>query len=181
MLNIHQQVKYIKMVFVGDVMVGKTRFIKFVNKIPYDYIPCVFDNYNLEYTIDSRKVICIFWNTACAEDYDRIRPLSYPNTNVFVLCYALNNPESLQNIYSKSSRDQGPHSSGHPIYHPRHEERPGALSRNIERSSYNLDEDEGERQLGLLHCNQLQHQIGLGPGLKGRAGALRGNEQTISL
>ncbi|CAL5984749.1 Rac/Rho-like_protein [Hexamita inflata] len=89
------------MVFVGDMMVGKTRFIKFINEIPYDYIPCVFDNYNLEYTIDNQKVICIFWNTACAEDYDRIRPLSYPNTNVFVLCYALNNPESLQNIYSK--------------------------------------------------------------------------------
>ena len=41
------------------------------------------------------------WDTAGAEDYDRLRPLSYPSTDVFLLCFSINNSASFELIQSK--------------------------------------------------------------------------------
>lgn len=35
------------------------------------------------------------------ESYDRLRPLSYPNTDCFLLCFSVVNPESFENIKKK--------------------------------------------------------------------------------
>ena len=32
------------------------------------------------------------------EDYDRLRPLSYPDTDVFLICYSVGAPASLENV-----------------------------------------------------------------------------------
>lgn len=42
-------------------------------------------------------------DTAGQEDYDRLRPLSYPQTDVFLLCYSVASPASLANIKPKWS------------------------------------------------------------------------------
>ena len=41
------------------------------------------------------------WDTAGQEDYDRLRPLSYPNTDCVVLVCSVDNPYSLTNIKAK--------------------------------------------------------------------------------
>ncbi|KAG0261761.1 Rho GTPase [Actinomortierella ambigua] len=41
------------------------------------------------------------WDTAGQEDYDRLRPLSYPESDVVLMCFAVNNPPSLDNITEK--------------------------------------------------------------------------------
>lgn len=41
------------------------------------------------------------WDTAGQEDYDRLRPLSYPDTDVIIVCYAVDNPDSFQNVAEK--------------------------------------------------------------------------------
>ena len=41
------------------------------------------------------------WDTAGQEDYDRLRPLSYPDTDVILMCFAIDNPDSLENIRDK--------------------------------------------------------------------------------
>lgn len=41
------------------------------------------------------------WDTAGQEDYDRLRPLSYPGTDVFLVCYSIINPSSLNNLKNK--------------------------------------------------------------------------------
>jgi Ras family protein A len=41
------------------------------------------------------------WDTAGQEDYDRLRPLSYPNTHTVLICFSVENPESFENIEQK--------------------------------------------------------------------------------
>ena len=42
-----------------------------------------------------------FWDTAGQEDYDRLRPLSYPDADIILICYSVDIPESLDNIAQK--------------------------------------------------------------------------------
>lgn len=47
------------------------------------------------------KVELALWDTAGQEDYDRLRPLSYPDSDVIVMCFGIDNPDSLENITEK--------------------------------------------------------------------------------
>lgn len=41
-----------------------------------------------------------FWGTG-QEDYDRLRPLSYPQTDVFLVCFSVVSPASFENVKEK--------------------------------------------------------------------------------
>ena len=68
---------------------------------PVDYIPTVFDNYEAQVDSSEGRVALALWDTAGASDFDRLRPLSYPMTDVFVICYAVNNPVSFDNVRNR--------------------------------------------------------------------------------
>jgi len=41
------------------------------------------------------------FDTAGQEDYDRLRPLSYPQTDVFLVCFSVISPSSYENVKEK--------------------------------------------------------------------------------
>ena len=47
------------------------------------YVPTVFDNYTANIMVNNQAYTLNLWDTAGSEDYDRLRPLSYPETVIF--------------------------------------------------------------------------------------------------
>ncbi|KAJ1562180.1 GTP-binding protein Rho1, partial [Nowakowskiella sp. JEL0078] len=41
------------------------------------------------------------WDTSGYEDYDRLRPLSYPNSHVVIITFSIDSPDSLENVMEK--------------------------------------------------------------------------------
>lgn len=55
----------------------------------------------LLFSFGYQQVELALWDTAGQEDYDRLRPLSYPDTNVILMCFSVDSPDSLENIPEK--------------------------------------------------------------------------------
>ena len=90
----------VKMVLVGDGAVGKTSLLMTYAE-PGNYpifTPSVFDNFSTGLEVDKTFVNLALWDTGGGEEYARLRALSYPETDVFLICYSIGSPASLENI-----------------------------------------------------------------------------------
>jgi hypothetical protein len=68
------------------------------------YIPTVFENYVTQVTFEGKVVELALWDTAGQEEYDRLRPLSYPESDVILIVFSVDFPVSLANVQDKVRR-----------------------------------------------------------------------------
>lgn len=65
------------------------------------YIPTVFENYVTQVHFEGKQIELALWDTAGQEEYDRLRPLSYPESDVILVVFSVDFPTSLANVLDK--------------------------------------------------------------------------------
>ncbi|KAJ6478250.1 cell division control protein 42 [Mycena sanguinolenta] len=97
----------IKCTLLGDDGVGKTCLLTSYadKKFPTEYVPTVFGGYaitimvgDVPYTLG---VFDTFAGSSWDRDNERLRPLSYPQTDVFIVCFSVGMPVSFHNVKHK--------------------------------------------------------------------------------
>lgn len=93
----------IKVVLVGDGAVGKTSLVVSysTNGFPGEYVPTAFDNYNVVVNVDGQPLNVQLCDTAGQDDFDPLRSLCYPETDVFLVCFSVVCPSSYHSVASR--------------------------------------------------------------------------------
>ena len=97
----------LKLVVVGDKKVGKTcLLLRYVtNTFPgeEDYVPVVLDDQSIIHTVDGETISLTLVDTTVRDhNYgSSLRPLCYPQTDVFIICFSLVNDTSRENVHAK--------------------------------------------------------------------------------
>ncbi|KAK1800334.1 hypothetical protein P4O66_005482 [Electrophorus voltai] len=93
----------LKIVIVGDGGCGKTSLLMVYAKgdFPETYAPSVFEKYVTMVTHGGKEIQLNLYDTAGQDDYDRLRPLSYQDANLVLICYDVTNPTSFDNVLIK--------------------------------------------------------------------------------
>jgi len=94
----------VKLVVVGDGAIGKTCLLVVYAKgtFPEQYIPTVFENYTKGVNHPEHGDVSLaLWDTAGQEEFDQLRPLSYPGSDIVFICFSLVDEESLLNTRDK--------------------------------------------------------------------------------
>ncbi|XP_036972280.1 rho-related GTP-binding protein RhoF [Acanthopagrus latus] len=93
----------LKIVIVGDGGCGKTSLLMVYAKgdFPEKYAPSVFEKYVTTISLGGKEIKLNLYDTAGQEDYDRLRPLSYQEANLVLICFDVTNPTSFENVLIK--------------------------------------------------------------------------------
>lgn len=93
----------LKIVIVGDGGCGKTSLLMVYAKgdFPETYAPSVFEKYTATVCLGGKEIRLNLYDTAGQDDYDRLRPLSYQEANVVLVCFDVTNPTSFENVLIK--------------------------------------------------------------------------------
>ncbi|KAK4446684.1 P-loop containing nucleoside triphosphate hydrolase protein [Podospora aff. communis PSN243] len=116
MLTTSQQ--NVKVVIVGDSLSCKTKLIlRFTTpKLPDEpIVPTVFDNYTAVVKFRNLEHHIAIWDSSGSDDYDRLRPLSYPQTDVFIICARIPRPTMFSNVQDKWIPDIKEHNPNSPF------------------------------------------------------------------
>lgn len=75
----------------------------------------MFNNYSVRLLVDEKPINLELYDTAGQEDFDNLRPLSYSDTNVFLLGYSISAPDSFANITSRWMKELEKQAPGVPF------------------------------------------------------------------
>ncbi|KIX04875.1 uncharacterized protein Z518_05746 [Rhinocladiella mackenziei CBS 650.93] len=103
-----------KLVLLGDGACGKTSLLNVFTRgfFPTVYEPTVFENYVHDIFVDNIHMELSLWDTAGQEEFDRLRSLSYDDTQAIMLCFSVDNRGSLENVSTKWIAEINEHCPG---------------------------------------------------------------------
>ncbi|XP_059214707.1 rho-related GTP-binding protein RhoF [Centropristis striata] len=98
-----KKVQELKIVIVGDGGCGKTSLLMVYAKgdFPEKYAPSVFEKYVTTISVGGKEIKLNLYDTAGQDDYDRLRPLSYQEVDLVLVCFDVTNPTSYENVMIK--------------------------------------------------------------------------------
>jgi len=73
------------------------------------------DNYTANAIVEGVPVNLGLWDTAGSEEYNTLRPLSYPGTDVFIICFSIVSPQSYDNVRTKWYPEVNHHNPETPV------------------------------------------------------------------
>lgn len=103
-----------KIVILGDGACGKTSLLNVFTRgyFPKVYEPTVFENYIHDIFVDGKHITLSLWDTAGQEEFDRLRSLSYSDTDTIMLCFSVDSRDSLANVQHKWVGEIADHCEG---------------------------------------------------------------------
>ncbi|CAG0886459.1 unnamed protein product [Darwinula stevensoni] len=97
------KMRTIKCVVVGDGAADKTLLLH--SYAGYDsfpeYVPTCFNNNGITVMMRGVPYSLDLYDAAGQADYDHLRPLVYPRTDVFLVCFSVVSPSSFENVKAK--------------------------------------------------------------------------------
>lgn len=90
-------VREVKCVVVGDSAVGKID----VSRPPHLYVPIAADDLPVTVMIGDESYTLRLFDVVDQEKYDTLRPLTYPETDIFLLCFNVTSPTSFEKVKKK--------------------------------------------------------------------------------
>ncbi|WP_417495861.1 Rho family protein [Maricaulis sp.] len=110
-------ISMIKMVFVGDHHIGKSSMLVSytTNRFPVEGIATGFDTLTAHLVYQGQPTQLELTDTPGAEDYDRVRPLSYPGADVVGLGFSLTDRSSFEAVTQRWLPEIRHHLPGAPI------------------------------------------------------------------
>jgi Ras-related C3 botulinum toxin substrate 1 len=87
----------------GDGGVGKTCLLLTytTNEFPGAYVPTMFHNHFANVMVEDQQIKLELWDTAPEDPYSRFGPWFVPSTDVFMICFSLVSPTSLENVQNR--------------------------------------------------------------------------------
>ncbi|XP_056311394.1 ras-related C3 botulinum toxin substrate 1-like [Danio aesculapii] len=94
--------KDIKCVVVGSTVGKSCLLVSYTtNAFPEQTVATTFDIFSANEIVDGNPVRLQLWDTAGMEEYDRLRPLAYPETDVLLICFSTVDSDSFENVSEK--------------------------------------------------------------------------------
>ena len=108
----------VKVVVVGDGAVGKTSLVLTCvsDTFPGEYVPYVAETCQKNMMIDGTPFTIELWDTPAQDGYDRLRPTCYPEKNLFLICFSVVEPVSLESVTEKWYPEVNQHAPSTPIF-----------------------------------------------------------------
>ena len=75
------------------------------------YIPTVYDYHTSTLILHDKQKKLLIWDTAGQEESGTVRQMAYPYTNVFLLCFSLNDKTTFKNVkqfWKEELEENGP-------------------------------------------------------------------------